>query len=75
MSPKRGRLGVIVRTFKAAVSTECRRHGIEGFGWQRNYYEHIVRNEESLREIREYIANNPLRWELDSLHPNNRGTA
>lgn len=37
--------------------------------WQRNYYEHIIRNEADLRRIREYIANNPLKWELDQLHP------
>jgi REP element-mobilizing transposase RayT len=33
--------------------------------WQRNYYEHIIRDEESLNRIREYIANNPLQWAFD----------
>lgn len=33
--------------------------------WQRNYYEHIIRDEESLHRIREYIVNNPMQWELD----------
>lgn len=33
--------------------------------WQRNYYEHIIRNEEDLLKIREYIANNPLNWLRD----------
>jgi REP element-mobilizing transposase RayT len=33
--------------------------------WQRNYYEHIIRNDEDLNKIREYIINNPLNWELD----------
>ena len=33
--------------------------------WKRNYYEHIVRNEEELHNIREYIINNPLGWEKD----------
>jgi REP element-mobilizing transposase RayT len=37
--------------------------------WQRNYYEHIIRNEESLRSIRQYIDNNPLAWQKDQLHP------
>jgi len=37
--------------------------------WQRNYYEHIIRNEEDLRMIREYIQYNPLRWADDDLHP------
>ena len=30
--------------------------------WQRNYYEHIIRNEESLNNIRNYIVNNPSKW-------------
>jgi REP element-mobilizing transposase RayT len=38
--------------------------------WQRNYYEHIIRNEHELNEIRAYIAENPLRWALDENHPN-----
>ncbi len=36
--------------------------------WQRNYWEHIVRNETELNRIREYIANNPVRWEFDRLY-------
>ncbi|HKZ46400.1 MAG TPA: hypothetical protein VJ202_03355 [Thermodesulfobacteriota bacterium] len=39
--------------------------------WQRNYYEHIIRNEEDLNEIRGYIINNPLKWELDEENPEN----
>ena len=41
--------------------------------WQRNYYEHVIRNEHDLRQVREYIANNPLRWELDRENPDNLG--
>jgi len=37
--------------------------------WQRNYYEHIVRSERALNAIREYIYQNPLRWELDRYNP------
>lgn len=33
--------------------------------WQRNYYEHIIRNEKELNGIREYIRNNPVEWQLD----------
>ncbi|GAB4530186.1 MAG: transposase [Pleurocapsa sp.] len=39
--------------------------------WQRNYYEHIIRNEKALNNIRQYIINNPLSWHKDQLHPNN----
>jgi len=39
--------------------------------WQRNYYDHIIRNEESLTKIRQYILDNPLSWDKDRLNPNN----
>jgi putative transposase len=41
--------------------------------WQRNYYEHIIRKDESLNKIREYIETNPLRWALDRENPVNLG--
>jgi REP element-mobilizing transposase RayT len=37
--------------------------------WQDNYYEHVIRNEEESDRIRQYIANNPLQWELDRENP------
>ncbi len=37
--------------------------------WQRNYYEHIIRNEQSLNAIREYILFNPARWASDENNP------
>jgi putative transposase len=41
--------------------------------WQRNYYEHVIRNERELDKIREYIATNPLRWALDRENPQRTG--
>ena len=37
--------------------------------WQRNYYEHVVRNDASLAELRQYILNNPARWAFDRENP------
>jgi len=37
--------------------------------WQRNYYEHVIRDEETLRRIRQYIADNPAQWEFDRENP------
>jgi putative transposase len=37
--------------------------------WQRNYYEHVVRNDDELNRIRQYIADNPIRWEEDRENP------
>lgn len=36
--------------------------------WQRNYYEHIIRNELAYQRISEYIINNPKKWEEDKFH-------
>lgn len=37
--------------------------------WQRNYYERVVRDDNELSRIREYIVNNPMQWELDAENP------
>ena len=55
--------------FKFTVTTQINnlrkmpRHPV----WQRNYYEHIIRNEKSLEKIREYVINNPQTWKEDAL--------
>lgn len=36
--------------------------------WQRNYYEHVIRNEHDLYEIRKYIDENPIKWTLDKYY-------
>jgi REP element-mobilizing transposase RayT len=36
--------------------------------WQRNYWEHIIRNENELNHIRNYIRHNPQKWEMDQLY-------
>ena len=41
--------------------------------WQRNYWEHIIRDAASLRRIREYIATNPSRWQIDRENPDRTG--
>lgn len=55
-------LGEVVRTFKAVSTHIIRRSGIAEFGWQRNYHERIIRNEQELANIQGYIAYNPARW-------------
>ena len=69
-----GSLGAIVRSFKSAVSKRANElHLKAGALWQRNYYEHVIRDDVSLARIREYIVTNPLRWELDRKNPERRG--
>ncbi|MCK4683019.1 hypothetical protein KAT59_08350, partial [Candidatus Bipolaricaulota bacterium] len=41
----------------------------DGRLWQRNYYEHIIRNDGESNRVREYIVNNPLKWGLDRENP------
>jgi putative transposase len=38
--------------------------------WQRNYYERVIRNEDELNEIRQYIMDNPAKWDTDEENPN-----
>lgn len=40
--------------------------------WQPDYYEHVIRDDDDLRNIRQYIVNNPLQWELDKENPDRR---
>jgi len=68
-------IGSIVRGFKIGV-TKWIRNQLPGKKlWQRNYYEHIIRNENDFNRIYEYIENNPLKWELklhNSINGDNR---
>jgi putative transposase len=66
---KRGSLQVIINAYKSSVTRWCRKNGQEHFGWQTRFYEHIIRADGSLDEIREYIINNPLKWEHDKNNP------
>lgn len=72
-------VGEIVRAFKARCTHAINQsQTVQGFHvWQRNYYEHVIRSEKDLTDIREYIVNNPLQWDLDENNPhtNNSGTA
>jgi REP element-mobilizing transposase RayT len=64
-------IGAIIRGFKIGVTKWMRQHNIIHEVWQRNFYDHIIRNENSMHEIREYIRYNPIQWERDELNPFN----
>jgi len=62
-------IGAMIRGFKIGVTKRAQNeHNLYGV-WQRNYYEHIIRNERELRAIQEYITYNPAQWEEDEYHP------
>lgn len=72
ISPKRNSLSVVIRTYKGAVTRWCVQNGHPHFKWERNYFEHIVRNEDELNRIRQYVIDNPKNWESncdDSIEP------
>ena len=68
-----GSLGAIVQNFKAVSSRRINQLSSAAsagrFGWQRGYYEHVIRDEADLDRIRRYIENNPLAWALDEENP------
>ena len=71
-----GTVGRVVQAFKS-ITTHEYVHGVKQYGWrrfngklwQRNYYEHVIRNDNELNRIREYIATNPARWKTDQENP------
>jgi putative transposase len=64
-------VGSILAQFKSLTTKRINAlRGTPGAAvWQRNYYEHIIRDERSLQQIRRYILENPQRWEQDSENP------
>ena len=66
----------VVHRFKSLTTARYRKGVLQdgwqpfpGRLWQRNYYEHIIRDEEELNRIRQYIIHNPTRWEDDVENP------
>jgi REP element-mobilizing transposase RayT len=69
-------LSDVVHRFKS-FTTASYRHGVKKNGWrpfkgklwQRNYYEHIIRNDDESHRVRQYIADNPAKWHFDRENP------
>ena len=69
-------LGDVVGTYKSLTTTEYGK-GVRNMAWppfdkrlwQRNYYDHIIRNDEEWDRVREYISGNPMLWKTDSESP------
>jgi hypothetical protein len=64
-----GSLGAMIGSFKSSVSRRAGRDLNSGNIWQRNYYEHILRNEANYEKIAGYIMDNPANWEQDDENP------
>ena len=76
-APTKPTLGQIIRAFKSISAIQGNRI-LSRSGrplWQRNYYEHVIRNDDELQRAREYIGNNPMKWEFDGENPNRNPSA
>jgi len=65
--PVPGSIPTIIRSFKSAASKRYHEliHNDTSHLWQRNYYEHVIRDEIDYQAIHDYIMTNPLNWEKD----------
>jgi len=64
-------LSELVGAFKTRSSKFIHRGGLNRFQWQKSFYDHIIRDEKSLNNIRSYIRFNFLNWETDEENPSN----
>jgi REP element-mobilizing transposase RayT len=74
ISPKPGSLGAIMAQFKSIVTKRIWKidETVNGIPiWQRNYHEHIIRNEREMGAISRYIEANPVMWADDEENPRN----
>jgi REP element-mobilizing transposase RayT len=65
---KSGVLGAIIGQFKQQVTKNIRNSGLTHFAWQSRFHDHIIRDEQELIHIRNYINNNPKNWQDDSFN-------
>ena len=66
ISPKAGSLSSIIGTYKSRVTRTINQMKPEiKFAWQSRFHDHVIRNEKSLDQIRKYILQNPIKWDLD----------
>lgn len=66
ISPKSKSLPVIIGSFKSVVTkTINQKYPKNNFAWQERFYDHVIRNERELNNVKNYILNNPGKWHLD----------
>jgi putative transposase len=62
ISPKKGSLASILRSYKSAVTKEARKIDPD-FEWQERFHDHIIRDDQEYHRISNYINNNPMKWD------------
>jgi len=71
--PQKGSIPTVIRSFKSAATKQINElRNTPGIPvWQRGFYDRVIRNDNELNKIREYILYNPLKWQLDTENPQN----
>jgi len=64
---KRANIGIIVNQFKRMCTINIRKT-YSGFAWQSRFYDHIIRDDEELLRVRQYIIDNPKKWNDVTMH-------
>jgi len=64
-------LGLIINQFKGSFKKWCNENNFNSFEWQPRFYDRIIRNEKELYNIRKYIKQNPIKWEIEKEIPEN----
>ncbi len=66
-----GSLSTLIGSYKSSVTQRAKTQALLPAApfWQDNFYDHIVRGEQELQRIRDYMHSNPARWLADQLHP------
>jgi putative transposase len=68
ISPKKGSLSTIIRSYKSAVTKKIHADLNPMFAWQARFYDHIIRTDRDLDNLRWYISLNPKNWRNDEQH-------
>jgi REP element-mobilizing transposase RayT len=64
-------LSELIGAFKTTSSKLIHQEKLADFYWQKSFYDRIIRNENELFKIRQYITNNPIKWEIGKNNPSN----
>jgi REP element-mobilizing transposase RayT len=62
---RHGTLGAIINQYKSKCTKRIHAAGYADFAWQALYYDHIIRNDKSIKNIHAYIIGNPIKWDVD----------
>ena len=73
ISPKKGSVSTIIRSYKSAAAKHANRLGLD-FLWQSRFHDHIIRDDKSFNNITEYILYNPLTWAGDKFNNSLKNT-